>query len=231
MKNNFFAVNRGLLNSPRWLSEKFTRGQAWIDLFGIAQHSDSFIRVRGIKVEIKRGQLGYSKLTLSKRWKWSVGKVSRYLKELEKDGDIEQQNNRVTTLITILRYNQWQLNGKQTDEQTENKQTTYKNDKNEKNNIADIKSAEEIFNQKEYIQKMRNNKAKHIKLIGWYFESRKAFFPNIETIRAETKRWLKDASFVSKYPPEKIGKAHLFVKNKFPDEWNLSTIKKYIAEI
>ena len=70
MKNkptkNYFIINRSLLNSDRWLTEKFTRGQAWIDLIGLAQHTKGFFRIRGITVDLKRGQLGYSQITLSK---------------------------------------------------------------------------------------------------------------------------------------------------------------------
>ncbi len=113
MKNtNFFFVNRELLHSRRWLCERFSRGQAWVDLFGLAQHTDGFFRVRGVKINIKRGQLAYSQLTLSKRWKWSRGKVSRFLKELENDGDIihqtKHQNMDITTIITIVKYDLWQ---------------------------------------------------------------------------------------------------------------------------
>ena len=109
INTNYFFVNRALLHSDRWLSEPFTRGQAWVDLFGLAQHSNGFFRVRGIKVNVERGQLAYSQVTLAKRWKWSRNKVRRYLKELENNKDVEQQNNEVTTIITILKYNDWQV--------------------------------------------------------------------------------------------------------------------------
>lgn len=140
---NFFVVNRGLLSSDRWLSEPFTRGQAWIDLFGLANHADGFIRVRGLKIPVKRGQLGWSQLKLSERWSWSRNKVRRYLKELEENQDITietiQQKARATSLITVIKYNQWQLkgttegttDGHQTEQQTDIKR--YCNKKNKKN--------------------------------------------------------------------------------------------------
>ena len=74
---NYFKVNRSLLNSERWLSETFTRGQAWVDLFGLAQHKNTYFRIRGIRVEVQRGQLAYSVLTLSKRWGWSRNKTTK----------------------------------------------------------------------------------------------------------------------------------------------------------
>lgn len=142
---NFFFVNRSLLHSDRWLSEPFTRGQAWIDLFGLAQHTKGYFRVRGIKIEVERGQLAHSQIILAKRWKWSRGKVNRYLVELENCGDIMlktvQQNGQqikfITTLITIVKYNIWQSNdtAKRTadGQQTDSKQDIY-NKKDKKDN-------------------------------------------------------------------------------------------------
>jgi len=142
---NYFYVNRELLNSNRWLSEPFTRGQAWVDLFGLAQHTKGFFRVRGIKITVERGQLAYSQLTLAKRWQWSRGKVNRYLSELENQNDITlktiQQNGQqikfLTTLITIVKYDKWQGDdtAKRTPDghQTDTKQDIYNNDKNVKN--------------------------------------------------------------------------------------------------
>ena len=138
-KKNYFVVDRGLLSSDRWLNEPFTRGQAWVDMFGLANHADGFIRVRGIKILIKRGQLGWSQLKLSKRWKWSRNKVRRFLKELEKEGDISlktiQQNAYATTVITVVKYNQWQLSGTPNETPKGHQKDTkrYSNKKNKKN--------------------------------------------------------------------------------------------------
>ena len=46
-----------MLDSDFWLSEKFTKGQAWIDLIGLATHKDKSIWIRGIEIKLKRGQL------------------------------------------------------------------------------------------------------------------------------------------------------------------------------
>jgi preprotein translocase subunit SecF len=101
-------VNRKLLQSDMWLDEPFTRGQAWLDMFGLANHAAGFIRVRGIRVEIQRGQLGWSQERLAIRWKWSRGKIRRFLKELEISDNIVQQNGHLTTIISICNYDYWQ---------------------------------------------------------------------------------------------------------------------------
>ena len=159
INTNYFFVNRALLHSDRWLSEPFTRGQAWVDLFGLAQHSNGFFRVRGIKVNVERGQLAYSQVTLAKRWKWSRNKVRRYLKELENNKDVEQQNNEVTTTITILKYNDWQVSNTVSDttndtasdttegQQKDSKRNTYNKDKTVKTVKTD-KNLKEIDKEK-----------------------------------------------------------------------------------
>lgn len=170
---NYFLVNRQLLDSDRWLSEPFTRGQAWVDLFGLAQHSDGFIRIRGIRIELKRGQLAWSQLSLAKRWKWSRNKTVRYLKELENNGDLKQQNNEITSLITVIKYDYWQgkgsTEGSTERQQKDNRKATegshtikdnnVKNDNNENNITNNYEKIFKIFsrvnpslNQKDFTQ-------------------------------------------------------------------------------
>lgn len=108
MSSGFFLINRGLVSSDLWLSEEFTRGQAWIDLIGLANYKAGIIRKRGVRIELKRGHVGWSQMALSERWQWSRGKVIRYLDELERDGRIVQQKNNVTTLIYIVNYESYQ---------------------------------------------------------------------------------------------------------------------------
>lgn len=137
----WIKLHRKLSDNPLWLSEPFTRAQAWVDLLMIANHSDGFIYVRGNKVEIKRGQIGWSQVKLADRWKWSRGKAMRFLNDLETVQQIVQQKNSVTSIITIVNYEEYQ-NGEQqivqqtvqqTDSRQDNRQYTNKNDKNEEN--------------------------------------------------------------------------------------------------
>ena len=134
--NGWVSIHRDILNSDLWLSEKFTRGQAWVDLIMLANHKDGYFRKRGVRVDIKRGQVGYSELALSDRWRWSRGKVNRYLNELETDGNIVQQKTHVTTLITIVKYNIYQVkqDSKQDNRRTTNGQQTNINNKDNNGN-------------------------------------------------------------------------------------------------
>jgi hypothetical protein len=150
MNRGWFKLWRKLGDSDLWLSEKFTRGQAWVDLLMLSNHKPGFIRKRGVKVDIDRGQLGWSEVRLAERWKWSRGKARRFLSELASGNDpyIVQQKTKITTLITIRNFNTYQsssttnettdsttdstIDGHQTDiKQYSNKNV--KNVKNEKN--------------------------------------------------------------------------------------------------
>ncbi|MCE5329384.1 hypothetical protein LLG07_03495 [bacterium] len=85
---------------------------AWIDLLLLANHEPGFFYKRGIKVELKAGQLGYDTASLAKRWKWSRNKCERWFRELEKDNQIVRQKTNVTTIISIVKYNIYQSKGK-----------------------------------------------------------------------------------------------------------------------
>jgi len=138
--DGWIKLHRKIMDNPLYLSEPFTRMQAWIDLLLLANHKEGFFYVRGNKVVVGRGQVGTSSRTLASRWQWSRGKVERFLKDLENDNQIEPQKNNVITLISICNYDDYQNTEPQTEPQTSHRQTTdepqtdrNKNDKKEKN--------------------------------------------------------------------------------------------------
>lgn len=108
MNEGWISIHRKLISSDLWLSEPFTRGQAWVDMLGLANHKDGFIRVRGINITVNRGQVGWSEVRLADRWKWSRSKIRRFFKELETRQQIEQQKNNVTLLLSIVNYDNYQ---------------------------------------------------------------------------------------------------------------------------
>ncbi len=126
MVENAFAISRKLFENPIWYMEPFTKGQAWVDLFGNANYSDSQFQIRGNIVTIKRGQIGWSERTLAKRWKWSRGKVRRFLDWLEKEEMIVQQKNTLTTVISIVKYEDYQFQNKKNGPQTDHHMNTEK---------------------------------------------------------------------------------------------------------
>lgn len=141
MPEGWIRIHRSIENNPYWFSEPFTKAQAWIDLLLLANHSPGHIQKRGILIPLERGQLGHSEDTLAERWKWSRGKVRRFLRELVGRGQISQktvqQNPHLSVLINIENYDKYQIDGT-TDGTTERRQKDdkryrNKNDNNEKN--------------------------------------------------------------------------------------------------
>jgi hypothetical protein len=155
MSYGWVKLHRSMFDNELWTAEPFTKGQAWIDLIGNANHKPAIIWIRGIEQPVQRGQLAWSELTMSKRWKWSRGKVRRYLAMLRDRGMSVQQTNKLTTILTICKYEEYQTErttddtqdgttGGTTDgQQTDNKRYTNKNVKNVehvKNTDKDLKS-------------------------------------------------------------------------------------------
>lgn len=110
MIDGWIKIHRQIVENEMWLSEPFTDGQAWVDLLILANHKPGEIKVRGVRVEVQRGQVGWSEVKLAERWKWGRGKVRRFLRFLEKQNMIEviQQNNCITTLINVINYERYQ---------------------------------------------------------------------------------------------------------------------------
>jgi len=104
---------------------------------------------------------------LADRWKWSRGKVLRFLTYLEEDNRIVQQKSNVITSISILNYEKYQSNGTPnsttngTSNSTTNGTTIYnKKDNKEKNDnkpsnegIVPAQRSEAIIKFEEWLKK------------------------------------------------------------------------------
>jgi len=113
LDKDWVKLHRNLLVNDLWRSEPFTKGQAWVDLLLLANFSDGFFFNRGIRVDVKRGQVGMSELQLSLRWRWSRTKVKSFFLLLEKEQQIVQHRNNVNSLITIVNYDLYQTKNQQ----------------------------------------------------------------------------------------------------------------------
>lgn len=83
MYKGFFTIDRDIEDSWLWQDKPFTVGQAYIDLHLMAQYKDTVLYIKGQPVEVKRGQVFRTLSYLADRWGWSVGKVRRFLKNIE----------------------------------------------------------------------------------------------------------------------------------------------------
>ena len=82
MSDGWIKLHRSLIDHDIWTQEPFTRGQAWVDLLLLANHTQNQFRVRGNLVIVSRGEVARSEESLALRWKWSRNKVRRFIEEL-----------------------------------------------------------------------------------------------------------------------------------------------------
>jgi hypothetical protein len=163
MLQGWIKLHRTLTENPLWKDEKFSRGQAWVDLLLNTNHAHGYFRTaNGRRVDVGRGQCGMSQLTMSKRWQWSRGKVKRFLSELEKDQNIIQQTVQQNSLLTICNYSKYQtseigastihgtisetVSEQQTVNKRDSKRDTNKNEENDNNGKNEKKLPVEVDN-------------------------------------------------------------------------------------
>ena len=113
--------------------------KAWIDLLMMVNHDDKQILFDKKLVTVRRGSRITSIRSLSTRWGWSRGRVSRFLDMLERDRMIATKRDTKKTLINVINYGFYQSEPKtkkprlrpQTESQTEPQtepQTEHKQD-------------------------------------------------------------------------------------------------------
>lgn len=136
-----------LADNDMWLECRFTPGQAWVDLLLVASTMETDVP----------GQVFCSVLWLSKRWRWSRGKVERFLDRLETDGMVIRQRNGQQNgqrnrqsnehLLTVVKYRRYQIdrqqNGQQNGQHSEPKNGHIEEDKERPARHAGAGAAEE----------------------------------------------------------------------------------------
>lgn len=109
MAYGWISIHRKIQQSDIWLDkEPFDKRSAWIDLIMMANHEDKQILFNGKFMEVKRGEKITSLKQLSDRWRWSTGKVKRFLNLLESGSMIELKTKRRYTSYKVVNYNVYQ---------------------------------------------------------------------------------------------------------------------------
>lgn len=203
------------------------------------------------KISLKaKGMFGYLQ-SKPNNWDFSVNKMKSQLKE-GKDGisttlqELENLGYLVRTpvktaegkwagvdyLLTEKPLTEKPSAEKQLTENTYNlsKKELSKKELSKKDNTLQTVVCEEHFSSDEYITNLISTGTYPIKIIGWYFKVKGLSFPTKVAGDTELKRWLRDANILKDYPQQKIGEVYKLVSEKFPFDWKLSTIVKYINE-
>ena len=141
----YIIVLRKLFHDDLWTSEQFTKGQAWVDLFFWAYHSDGNFKWNGKRYNLRRGQFCHTEEYLCKRWRWSRNKLRRTFKKWQENGMITiqrlaqqtaQRTAQPRNVITLCNYDKIQFSSKgngtthgTTNGTTHGQQTAHNNNK------------------------------------------------------------------------------------------------------
>lgn len=104
----WIAVNRSILNHWIWTGERYTRGQAWLELIMLAAWRDDTVLYRGRLVHKKRGQVHASLGWLADRWRWNRKTVAAFLDTLVTEGMADVEKGQDGTIITLKNYDVYQ---------------------------------------------------------------------------------------------------------------------------
>jgi hypothetical protein len=140
--SGFILLHRKLREHFLWQDKPFSKGQAWIDMLLLANHSDNEVLYGNQITEINRGSFIRSERQLAASWGWSRKRVQTFLVLLEKGTMIAKKRDQKASHITILNYDKYQIsrtsegtsNGEKRDHDgatMEPKQIMIKNEKEE----------------------------------------------------------------------------------------------------
>lgn len=103
MKDGYIIIPRAVLDDD-YFADRFTRAQAFIDLYFLAAYKERTFFIRGNRVVVKRGQVAVSLRDLAARWQWSKNTVAKFINELESVGKIGTHRSRIINIITLKNY-------------------------------------------------------------------------------------------------------------------------------
>jgi len=108
-KRGWIRLHRKTRDNWLWDNKEVkSKFEAWIDMLMMASHQERSIYIKEQLVVIKRGEVCCSLSKLGKRWKWSTGKVRRFISVLKTDTMVVQRTTRVATHLSICNYDTYQ---------------------------------------------------------------------------------------------------------------------------
>ncbi|PKP11974.1 MAG: hypothetical protein CVU09_00300 [Bacteroidetes bacterium HGW-Bacteroidetes-4] len=122
--SGYIKLNRKFFEHSFWNDERtLSLAEAWLDLIASARFevAPEKVVVKMNIITINRGELRASQRYLAKRWKWSLGKVNRFILMLERERMVERRMEHSETIIMLCNYdsyNQLTSNTMNTNENT-----------------------------------------------------------------------------------------------------------------
>ena len=114
MKKDYFILKRSIVSDQLYFLEKFSKFQAWQDLIYLANWNTGSVKQGLDVINLERGELCHAENYLCQRWRWSKGKVRRFLNWLVKDErltirQIVTETNQRRNVLKLVNYDKHQI--------------------------------------------------------------------------------------------------------------------------
>lgn len=234
IKQGWVRVYRKSMDSTVWKNPNIWFVWSWCLLK--ANHKKTKFPFNGEDIELFPGQFisGRNKaleelpVLTPQQWRTAID----YLKSTNR---IAVNSNNKFSIITILNWNEYQIDNQQSNQPVTNQQpannqpiTTYKNVKNEKNSIVANRNKE--FSLKEEIRKLNDSDRRDLNIIGLFFEETNPDLKTIEQYQVALKRHLTPAKSLKAFTDNQILDAIDYAKKKYKGIWTLETIIKILTK-
>jgi len=211
--DGWIKLHRQIREHFLWNGEKFSKGQAWVDMLLRANHKDAQVIFRDEVISINRGSFITSELKLAANWKWSRGKVRRFLDELKIHEMCYIKRDKRKTAITICKYYTYQKEGfgnstsdSTSDGTTESQQKDINKNVNKKKN-----EKKKIYGGFKHV---RLTDKEHEKLKADYSENKlNVMIKNLDEYIEMTGKVYKNHSLtMRKWEEKNIGKGNVYIE-------------------
>jgi len=112
MNEGWIKLFRQLRDHCLWIGERFSKGQAFVDLLLMAGYADREVMMGTTVVPVKRGEILTSQVRLAERWQWNRRTVARFLAGLQLLNMVRIRSSKGTetgfTLISIVNWDIYQ---------------------------------------------------------------------------------------------------------------------------
>ena len=177
----WIKLHRKILDNPV-INKDADYLAVWIYLLLNATHKEVSAIFKGKKILLIPGQLITGRKSISDNLSISESKIYRILNDFKSEQQIEQQTSNKNSLITILKWNEYQNNEQQDEQQMNNKRTTNeqqvntsKNERNKmnKNNINNFSNnSDEKFEKNEESELLRKEMDDKVLKVQEFFRKR-----------------------------------------------------------
>ena len=168
--NGYLLLWRRFFEHRFWREPRvFSRAEAWIDFIGMAAWKTHTTIVKGVRIQLRRGEVLAPVRYLARRWSWSHGRVERWILDARSMDEIRPfRRHAGGDTYLIVRYDDYQPRGDgggDGDGDTNGTQTARRRGHsrikgNEGKEVTDVRSADFEAAWRDYPKRPNNNKAR-----------------------------------------------------------------------